>query len=79
MKKEIIWKKENTRIKENKMLLYHTGFQEIAHPDVHFGRKNADFGQGFYTADDETFAVRWAREKRGEAPLRVSTHTASAG
>jgi hypothetical protein len=30
------------------MLLYHTGFDEIKHPDIHIGRKNADFGQGFY-------------------------------
>ena len=26
------------------MLLYHTGFDEIKHPDIHIGRKNADFG-----------------------------------
>lgn len=30
------------------MLLYHTGYQEIREPDIHHGRKNADFGQGFY-------------------------------
>ena len=30
------------------MKLFHTGYQEIKEPDVHYGRKNADFGQGFY-------------------------------
>ena len=45
--------------------LYHTGFEEIRKPDVHYGRINADFGQGFYMSDDVEFSVRWAREKRG--------------
>lgn len=27
------------------MILYHTGFQEIQYPDIHHGRKNADFEQ----------------------------------
>lgn len=36
------------------MKLFHTGFDEIREPDVHHGRVNADFGQGFYlTADAE--------------------------
>ena len=30
------------------MKLYHTGYQEIRIPDLTVGRKNADFGQGFY-------------------------------
>lgn len=47
------------------MLLYHTGYQEIRNPDVHYGRKNADFGQGFYTTDYVEFARRWAKERRG--------------
>ncbi len=45
--------------------LYHSGFAEIRNPDIHYGRKNADFGQGFYLTDDEQFALRWAREKNG--------------
>lgn len=48
------------------MLLYHTGFSEIRSPDIHFGRSNADFGQGFYLSGDEAFARRWAGERRGE-------------
>ena len=47
------------------MLLYHTGFQEIRDPDVHFSRANADFGQGFYLTPDRDFAERWARSRRG--------------
>ncbi len=44
--------------------LFHTGYEEIKNPDVHYGRKNADFGQGFYMSDDGQFAGRWAREQR---------------
>ena len=46
--------------------LYHTGYQEIQHPDVHYGRKNADFGQGFYLTADMDFAVRWAHPRKGK-------------
>ncbi len=45
--------------------LYHVGFEQIPVPDVHYGRKNADFGQGFYLSDSEDFSKRWARERRG--------------
>lgn len=50
---------------DNRILLYHTGYQQIQNPDVHFGRTNADFGQGFYTTKDPEFAKRWARERKG--------------
>lgn len=46
------------------LTLFHTGFSVISDPDVHFGRKNADFGQGFYLSDDEEFSKRWARARR---------------
>ena len=42
------------------MKLYHTGNVEIRDPDIRHGRKNADFGQGFYLTPDMEFAVRWA-------------------
>ena len=42
------------------MRLYHTGRQEIREPDIRRGRKNADFGQGFYLTPDMEFACRWA-------------------
>lgn len=47
------------------MRLYHTGFHEIQTPDIHYGRKNADFGQGFYLTDDMEFSRRWAKERKG--------------
>ncbi len=49
-----------------KTILYHTGYSVIKEPDIHYGRKNADFGQGFYLTADAAFAERWARERRGE-------------
>ena len=42
------------------MKLYHTGEVVIREPDIRRGRKNADFGQGFYLTPDEEFARRWA-------------------
>lgn len=47
------------------MRLYHVGFQTLADPDIRHGRKNADFGQGFYLSDDEEFAKRRAKRRRG--------------
>ncbi len=46
--------------------LYHTGFSEIRNPDIRYGRKNADFGQGFYTSQNSEFSKRWARFRKGE-------------
>ncbi|MBQ6477812.1 MAG: DUF3990 domain-containing protein [Erysipelotrichaceae bacterium] len=49
----------------NTIRLYHTGFQIIEKPDRRAGRKNADFGQGFYLSDDVEFSRRWARQRTG--------------
>ncbi|MCR5156196.1 MAG: DUF3990 domain-containing protein [Butyrivibrio sp.] len=46
--------------------VYHAGYFEIPQPDIHRGRINADFGQGFYVTADYEFAGGWAREKTGE-------------
>ena len=46
-------------------LLFHTGFEVIRDPDVHYGKKNADFGQGFYLSPDSAFSERWARTRSG--------------
>ena len=46
--------------------LFHAGFSVIKEPDIHIGRKNADFGQGFYLTANAEFAYRWARERKGE-------------
>ena len=48
-----------------KIALYHAGYLKLPWPDVHYGRKNADFGQGFYTTRDADFVRRWARERVG--------------
>ena len=44
------------------MKLYHAGKEEIRELDIYRGRKNADFGQGFYLTPDREFAYRWAYE-----------------
>ena len=44
------------------MILYHVSDREIRNPDIHYGRKNADFGWGFYLSPDRNFTFRWARE-----------------
>ena len=40
--------------------LYHISNIEIRNPDIYYGRKNADFGQGFYLTPDMEFVFRWA-------------------
>lgn len=55
------------------MKVYHAGYDVIPSPDVHKGRVNADFGQGFYTTDNKTFASRWVREKSG-ADIIINTY-----
>ncbi len=52
-------------ITDRTVRLYHTGFQVIREPDIKAGRKNADFGQGFYLSDNMEFSKRWARIRNG--------------
>ena len=47
------------------MRLYHTGLDIIKVPDLDRGRRNADFGPGFYLSPDGEFSRRWARERSG--------------
>ncbi len=42
------------------MKVFHTAYLEIQDPDIYHGRKNADFGQGFYMSDSDDFAGQWA-------------------
>ncbi len=42
------------------MILYHVGKYKIEKPDIHHGRENADFAQGFYLSDDLEFSLKWA-------------------
>ena len=51
------------------MIVYHSGFVKIEEPDIHHGRKNADFGQGFYLSDNEEFCKRWAKFRKGEETM----------
>ena len=44
------------------MVLYHTSQFVIPVPDIRKGRRNADFGQGFYLTPDKGFAYRLARK-----------------
>lgn len=39
------------------MILYHTSDREIQNPDIHIGRKNADFGWGFYLTPEEALRI----------------------
>ena len=55
------------------MTLYHVSYEKIPVPDIRHGRKNADFGQGFYLSQNGEFAGRWAREKK-EAAVFVNTY-----
>lgn len=47
-----------------KLILYHSGLYTLPEPDIRHGRKNADFGQGFYLSDSEGFSKRWAPRSR---------------
>ena len=38
-----------------RLRLYHTGFHELRAPDITVGRKNADFGRGFYLSGSDAF------------------------
>lgn len=48
------------------MLLYHAGHHRLPEPDIRIGRKNADFGQGFYLSPSDEFAGKWVREQKNE-------------
>ena len=47
------------------MKLYHVGFSEIKSPDIFYGRKNADFGQGFYLSPNKDFSEKWGKKRKG--------------
>ncbi|MCR5144668.1 MAG: DUF3990 domain-containing protein [Lachnospiraceae bacterium] len=51
------------------MRVYHTGYLELKKPDVHYGRENADFGQGFYVTPEQEFALRWAKAREGQQTI----------
>ena len=61
------------------MKLYHTGREEIREPDIRRGRRNADFGQGFYLTPDREFARRWGSSAAASSPRRRPGGCVAAG
>ena len=43
-----------------KTKVYHGTIETVENPICAFGRKNLDFGQGFYVTDIREQAVKWA-------------------
>ena len=58
--------------------MFHTGYAEIREPDIRYGRKNADFGQGFYLSDSVGYFPD-APTERGVKHLRELTKAAGQG
>ena len=58
--------------KMKEIIVYHGGTEIVEHPNCRIGRRNLDFGQGFYITDISKQAVDWARlvaDKRGKHPV----------
>ena len=54
------------------IIVYHGATEAVAHPVCSYGRKNLDFGQGFYVTDIREQAIAWAKlvsDKRNGSPL----------
>ena len=60
-------------MKSDMLHLFHTGYAEIRDPDIRYGRKNADFGQGFYLSDSDEFAGKWMRERK-DAIIHINAY-----
>ena len=52
----------------NERLLYHGAVVQVAQPLTHVGRRDLDFGPGFYMTNDREQAVKWALTKAGRKP-----------
>lgn len=53
------------------MRLYHGSYVEVSTPNVMFGRKYVDFGQGFYLTRLRGQVGKWAKLLAGRKPDRV--------
>ena len=56
----------------NEIIVYHGGTEIVDKPDCKCGRKNLDFGQGFYVTDIRDQAEKWAKNmsrSRNKPPL----------
>ena len=54
------------------IIVYHGGTEIVEHPNCKAGRRNLDFGQGFYVTNISQQAISWARlvaDKRGKDPV----------
>ena len=54
------------------VIVYHGGTEIVEHPDCKCGRRNLDFGQGFYITDIRKQAEDWAKlmaDRRKKAPV----------
>jgi hypothetical protein len=52
------------------MILYHGSLETIKEPNPFIGRKNVDFGQGFYLTDLREQAIRWLNRRKRPNPQR---------
>ena len=50
------------------MILYHGSYTAVMNPAVNFGRKEVDFGQGFYLTRLKGQATKWAKFVAGRKP-----------
>lgn len=55
-------------------LLYHGSVSIAEHPLVHVGRKDLDFGQGFYLTEIEQQAISWAHTLQGRSKTRRTAY-----
>lgn len=55
------------------MTLYHGSYVEVRNPDVDFGRKEVDFGHGFYLTRLRKQASDWAVTVAGRKPRSKAT------
>lgn len=54
------------------LIVYHGGIETVEHPICSFGRKNLDFGQGFYLTNIRKQAVEWAlqvADRKKQTPI----------
>lgn len=54
------------------MIVYHGGIEIVEHPDCKRGRRNLDFGQGFYVTNIRKQAEDWAKligDRRKKIPV----------
>lgn len=66
---------------DNILEVYHAGTDIVNLPDCKFGRKNLDFGQGFYITDIYDQALNFARAKSIDRnlPARINIYLLNKG